>query len=38
MIVGGLLGLIGLGLIIIDLWPGAFPDWIVDDIPEGDSE
>ena len=36
MIVGGLLGLIGLGLIIIDLWPGALPDWLVDDQPEGE--
>ncbi len=36
MIVGGLLGLIGLGLLIIDLWPGALPDWLVDDVPNDD--
>ncbi len=33
MIVGGLLGLIGLGLILIDLWAGTLPDWLVDDVP-----
>ncbi len=33
MIVGVLLGLIGLALIIIDLWADALPDWLVDDQP-----
>ena len=33
MIVGVLFGLIGLGLIIIDLWADLFPDWLVDDQP-----
>ncbi len=36
VIVGGLLGLIGLGLLIIDWWPGALPDWLVDDVPNDD--
>ena len=30
MIVLALLGL--LALIILDTWPGAFPDWLVDDV------
>lgn len=36
MIAGIVLGLIGLGLIIIDLFADALPDWLVDDQPEGD--
>ncbi len=31
MIVGVLFGLIGLALIIIDLWADSLPDWLVDD-------
>ena len=31
-IVGVLFGLIGLALIIIDLWADSLPDWLVDDV------
>ena len=36
MIVGVLFGLIGLALIIIDLWADALPDWLVDDESDDD--
>ncbi len=36
MIVFALLGLIGLGLLIIDVWPGALPDWLIDDVSDDD--
>ena len=36
MIVGVLLGVIGLALIIIDLWADSLPDWLVDDASDDD--
>ena len=36
MIVGVLFGLVGLALIIIDLWADALPDWLVDDVSDDD--
>ena len=36
MIGGGLLGLIGLALIIIDWWADSLPDWLVDDVSDDD--
>ena len=36
MIVGVLFGLIGLALIIIDVFADALPDWLVDDVSNDD--
>ena len=36
MIGGVVFGLIGLVLIIIDLFADALPDWLVDDTPNND--